>query len=221
MTQSDWPGELVRVVAQEVQRVRGERRMSAQKLADATAELGLPMARSVIANLESGRRETVTLPELFVLARALGVPPLLLVFPVGRRETVDTLPGGPADTLEALDWFIGQGRFPSPYIGEGDRDPATGLHQWEVDPEEGWEEGAAALRLFGEHARAVFDWESAPSAVRRTIPRDDEMAFTEALDQRRGRAEDAIQRTRAEMRRRGLQPPALPEYMHYIDEGQS
>lgn len=209
------------MVAQEVQRVRGERGMSAQKLADATAELGLPIARSVIANLESGRRETVTLPELVVLARALGVPPLLLVFPVGRHETVDTLPGGPADTLQALDWFIGQARFPSPYVGQGDRDPGTGLHEWYVDSEEGWEEGAAALRLFAEHARAVSEWEGAPSAVRRTIPRDDEAAFAELLDQRRGRAEDAIQRARAEMRRRGLQPPALPAYMRYIDQAQS
>jgi transcriptional regulator with XRE-family HTH domain len=220
MTQSPWPAELVRLVAAEVKRIRNERGMSAQQLADATAQLGLPMARSVIANLESKRRETVTLPELFVLARALGVPPLLLLFPVGRQQTVDTLPGGPADTLQAVDWFIGQGRFPSPYVGEGESDPATRLHRWEVDPEEGWEEGAAALRLFAEHARAVADWEGAPSAVRRTIDRDDEGAFSEALDQRRGRAEDAIHRARVEMRRRGLTPPDLPVYMRYLEEQQ-
>jgi transcriptional regulator with XRE-family HTH domain len=218
MTQTDWPREAVRVVAEEVKRIRKNRGMSAQQLADKTVALGQPMARSVIANLESGRRETITLPELVVLARSLGVPPLLLMFPVGRREEIDTLPGGPASTLAALDWFIGQGRFPSPYRGEGDVDSDTGLHEWYVDPELGWEEGATDLRLFLEHRQAVVDWDEAPSVIRRTIPRDDEAAAMEALNQRRARAEDVIRRVRADMRHRGLTPPALPVYMRYIDE---
>ena len=57
--------------------------MSVQKLADVTDELGMPIPRSVLANLESGRRETVTVAEVLVLAAALDVAPIDLICPSG------------------------------------------------------------------------------------------------------------------------------------------
>lgn len=137
MTQDDeWPKRLTKVIADQVQRLRGERKMSAQQLADATAALGLPIARSVIANLESGRRDTVSVAELLVLARALRVPPLLLIFPVGQLETVELLPGEFAKTWDGARWLTGE--MPM-------RD--------EVDE---WKDGP--ITLFRDHSMLVEQW---------------------------------------------------------------
>lgn len=44
---------------------------------------GVPWQRAVVAKLETGRRETVGVDELLALAWVLGVPPTLLLLPVG------------------------------------------------------------------------------------------------------------------------------------------
>jgi transcriptional regulator with XRE-family HTH domain len=62
-------------VAASVRHLRMEQGISAQKLADRTAELGMPVPRNTIANLENGRRDHVAVDELVALADALGVPP--------------------------------------------------------------------------------------------------------------------------------------------------
>lgn len=77
--------------------------MSAQDLADETERLGHPIGRSVLANLENGRRPTLSVAELIVLAKALRVPPLLLLFPVGHVEEVELPPHGKVST-----WFASQ-----------------------------------------------------------------------------------------------------------------
>lgn len=46
---------------------------SAKEVSDQTARLGLPVSRSVIANFESGRRTSMTVDEMVVLARSLGL----------------------------------------------------------------------------------------------------------------------------------------------------
>jgi ribosome-binding protein aMBF1 (putative translation factor) len=52
----EWTDQVVATVAAEVRRRRKEKGMSAQELADACAEIGHPIPRNVIANMESGRR---------------------------------------------------------------------------------------------------------------------------------------------------------------------
>ncbi|WP_309317355.1 helix-turn-helix transcriptional regulator [Streptomyces salinarius] len=100
-----------RTIAGEVRRHRRARGMSAQALADRCAELGITsLPRSVIANLENGRRGNVTFAEVLVLAAALDVPPVVLAFPAGHAETVEYLPGQSAPPLDARDWFDGAGR---------------------------------------------------------------------------------------------------------------
>jgi len=81
--------------------------MSAQQLADACDRLGHPVPRSVLTNLENGRREAVSVPELLALAAALGVAPALLVFPVGTAVPVEMLPGQVADPWRGYRWFVG------------------------------------------------------------------------------------------------------------------
>lgn len=92
-------------IANEVRRIRQERGMSAQRLSDRCAELGAPIPRTVLSNLENGRRGNVTVAEMLVLAAALDVPPATLVFPVGHQVTVEALPGKLQPALSAIEWL--------------------------------------------------------------------------------------------------------------------
>jgi hypothetical protein len=109
MKNDDWPAAVARRVAREVRRHRlmQQPRMSVQKLADATDKLGMPIPRSVLANLESGRRDTVSVAEILVLAAALSVAPIDLICPVGFDEQTELLPDREAGPLSARRWFTG------------------------------------------------------------------------------------------------------------------
>jgi transcriptional regulator with XRE-family HTH domain len=108
VTLDDWQRRMTRLVAREIRRYRDERKISAQQLADRTAELGMEIPRSVLANLESGRRDTVAVPELLVLAAALQVAPIELLCPVGFDEQIEILPGRLMDPLSASRWIDGE-----------------------------------------------------------------------------------------------------------------
>lgn len=106
--QSEWAAALSKAIAREVRRHRQARGMSAQQLADACAELGMSaLQRTVISNIENGRRANLTVAEVAVLAEALGVPPAALMFPAGHVEEVEVLPGKTVTPLEAADWWYG------------------------------------------------------------------------------------------------------------------
>ncbi|MFD0393285.1 helix-turn-helix domain-containing protein [Streptomyces nogalater] len=72
-TETPWSERLALSVAQEVRRHRQRLGVSAQQLSERCAELGMPIQRSVLANMESGRRSTVTVAEVLILAAALDV----------------------------------------------------------------------------------------------------------------------------------------------------
>ena len=61
-------------IAQAIRTAR-QGRLSAQQLADETERLGYGISRSQIANYESGRKKSLDVADLFVIAAALGVPP--------------------------------------------------------------------------------------------------------------------------------------------------
>ncbi|MGW3626459.1 helix-turn-helix domain-containing protein [Streptomyces sp. NPDC000880] len=108
MTQKAWPDELAAVIAGELRRYRKAQKMSAQALADACTDLGLPIQRSVIANFESGRRTSIGVAELLVMAAALRVPPIALIFPMGHEESMRPLPQTTWDPYMAAEWFTGE-----------------------------------------------------------------------------------------------------------------
>jgi transcriptional regulator with XRE-family HTH domain len=58
-----------------MRRFRQARGLSAQKLADLIAAQGLPITRSIIANMEGGTRAVMSVDELFAVADALGSTP--------------------------------------------------------------------------------------------------------------------------------------------------
>ncbi|MFJ4627217.1 helix-turn-helix domain-containing protein [Streptomyces sp. NPDC088847] len=170
-----------------MRRHRKAQGVSAQRLADRCAELGMPtLARTVIANMESGRRDTVTLPEVLVLAEALGIAPAALVFPVGYTETVEHLPGRQAPPLAALDWFNGTGQ---------DDGSALALLRQHADLEQ---RIRGLYRRIWETAIGEGRWHGEPDGPEAQAAREVAAEMTEHLHE-----------LRAEIVRRGLTLPPL------------
>jgi 8-oxo-dGTP pyrophosphatase MutT (NUDIX family)/transcriptional regulator with XRE-family HTH domain len=102
-----WAKRVAVGVGKRVAHYRGK--TSAQQLADRCKELGMPaLSRIVITRLENGRRDAVSVAEVSILAEALGVPPVLLLFPIGNSGAVEMLPGQQEDPWAAYQWFIGR-----------------------------------------------------------------------------------------------------------------
>ena len=104
----DWAEEQALRVAKEVRRLRGSR--SAQWVSDRTKELGHEVTRSVIADLENGRRRYVTTAELIALALALDTAPIALLYPPAYDEQIEILPDMKTTKLVAAEAFCG--RYP-------------------------------------------------------------------------------------------------------------
>src|SRR3954469_19672328 len=151
MEQDGWAGRLVRTIASEIRRHRNRQGISAQELADRCAQLGYPIGRQVITNLENGHRDSISVPELMVLGHALGVPPSLLIFPVGHTADCEPLPGLPRPTWPAFAWFAARDRYPDgdgnpyPYSQSDEDTPVQPGH--EFDDEYQWTEGALGAYL--------------------------------------------------------------------------
>lgn len=129
------------IVARRIRELREGRGWSAARLAERCAEAGMPqLTRSVLANLESGRRSGgVTLEEAFTLAHALDVAPIYLFLPVDATM-VEVTPRWAVGAGIAREWV--RGRFPLP---DQDAD-----RYWTRRPEREWDaekEAANAGRL--------------------------------------------------------------------------
>jgi transcriptional regulator with XRE-family HTH domain len=122
--QQGWGGALHQRLAAAIRNAR-KGRMSAQEVADETARLGHPVSRSQIANYESGRKQSLDVTELLVLAAALNVPPGLLLFPGYPTGQVEFLPDRTTNAKAALDWFSGDGRLPTEGRFDAAKDAAT------------------------------------------------------------------------------------------------
>jgi transcriptional regulator with XRE-family HTH domain len=92
-------------IAQEIRRLRKPH--SAQWLAGRTAELGHPLTRAQITDLENGRRKHLTVSELTMLARALNTAPVALLHPGPYDGIVEVLPGIEVSEMRAAQWFSG------------------------------------------------------------------------------------------------------------------
>jgi transcriptional regulator with XRE-family HTH domain len=83
--------------------------LTASELARQTAELGYPISRGAIAQIESNSRSgKIDVAELLVLAAALNIPPVLLLFhDFPDEEPVEMLPGVRAYSADAVRWVSG------------------------------------------------------------------------------------------------------------------
>jgi len=207
--EADWKAQLAADIAQEVRRVRLERGLSVQKLADLCTERGVPMKRSVLANFEGGRRPTLSVAELMTLAIILKVPAVQLLFPVGRRaETVIGPAPDAVDTWGALKWFTGEDNVipaPPPSSDQGLQDIATiSLFRTYDQQVNEWWVNRQRLSIIADtrhESLRRFRSEEDPDAV------DDRMLQLTA--ERLREIEDGLRSLRAQMEAAGLTPPAL------------
>jgi hypothetical protein len=102
-----WAAELVRRVGEAAKTARGSK--SAAWLSARTERLGYKLSVSVIAKLDSGHRGSVlSVAELCVLAAALDVPPIALLFPDLPDGDVQFLPNQWSASDDAMRWFCGE-----------------------------------------------------------------------------------------------------------------
>ncbi len=136
-TWKEWAEGLTKRVAEEVKIHRIAAGMTGADLA-ARTEVGRPLSRNVISDLESGRKKTLEVSELVSLAAALEISPLRLLFPNVLND-VEVLPGDERDGVFALGWFIGVAGVPAsrPTItfGEGDNTMEIAIRLVEIDKE--------------------------------------------------------------------------------------
>lgn len=89
-------------------------KLTAAELSRRTADLGYPISRGAIAKIEAEVRSgKVDMTEVLVLARALDVPPVLLLFPGFTTEgPEEVLPGYFVRNEDALRWMTGTLSYP-------------------------------------------------------------------------------------------------------------
>lgn len=175
------------------------RKLTTQALADRTAELGYPMDRSVIAKLETGKRQTITVPDVLVLAQALEVPPLLLLLPLGEADNVEIRPDVEVSTVDAFRWFMGERPLPGT--------------RWEgLDTED----GSPTIASFTVHQNTLDRW-AWTRYYARQIREGATEGDAEQYERDADRAAEALRSLRHVMRMRGLTPPPLPAELAHIE----
>jgi transcriptional regulator with XRE-family HTH domain len=186
-------GPVTRQVGVNAQKVRKARGLSLATVAERMTTLGRPMTLNSVSKIELQKRG-VDLDDLVALARALDVPPLVLVFPIGDKPTVELLPGYEVRPWTAARWFTGEQPLPVEAPGEA----------W-VDRQLGEDSPAALYRMNDELIRR---WLRANRSVQESI--DLGRGASEVALELRDNALDDISRHRREMRRLGLEPDPLP-----------
>lgn len=103
--------DISRTVGQRVKELRGPRGVRSQAaLAQSLTEEGVETSRDVIANLELGRRERITVEELFAIAIVLNVAPVDLLVPpdAGAMDEYHVTPSTTARPGQVRDWLAGE-----------------------------------------------------------------------------------------------------------------
>jgi len=105
----DWELEWAGQIGKAVQVRRKELGLTAQQLADRTKELGYPMTRSTIARIEGNHRAgKMDIAEVATLGMALGIPPVVLLYPGLPHRSMRYLPNFRHYAIDALRWFTGE-----------------------------------------------------------------------------------------------------------------
>ncbi|WP_344580952.1 helix-turn-helix transcriptional regulator [Streptomyces lunalinharesii] len=199
----EWADQVMATVAGEVRRRRKELGMSAQDLADACEEIGYPIPRNVIANMESGRRATLPLVEVMVLAKALHTYPICLLYPLGYVEEVQRLPLRHSEpTWEAMHWFTGD--RPDDFGMEAEM-----LRNYRAHASH---QRAAIAAIAGEkHERWRFEKAANPTE------REEALLAHEEYAERAAHAKERLRSARAFIREDGGTPPTLPPELADLD----
>lgn len=208
-------------LAATVARLRQEQRLPYTELAERLASLGRPIPVLGLRRIEKGERR-VDLDEVHALARALRVKPLALLFPIGRGEVVEVLPGLVVDAWRAAKWHTGEAPFPGEQV-EPPGDPHAGP-AFAPAPEF----GTLAIELHRVHDDRLDEWSQAKqraalAAMLAGQGPDQEQIRREAsaaAERQAFAAEQALGEVRRKMRQHGITPPAITDpRLTHLDEG--
>jgi transcriptional regulator with XRE-family HTH domain len=189
-------------LAEQVRTLRKRRNLTLNQLSELCEKLGAPqLTFSALANIERGataeskrRPREVNVDELMVLARALQVPPVLLLFQIGTAAEVELTPGLVVTPWDAAKWWSGEEFL------QGDEDT------WWSIPVYLHKSHDRLVTRFGEIlADRLFA--DPPAGVDQT--------------QRQRETDQLIydlREVRRQMRANGLTPPVLDADMAFIDE---
>lgn len=189
-------------MAQQIRAFRKRRNLTLAQLATECERLGAPqLSLSALANIERGqtseskrRRRDVSVDELMVLAKALDVAPLLLLFPVGAEDAIEYLPGQVVSPWDAAKWFSGEAY-----------DSADVDTYW-----------AIPLHLFRQHDRVLAEYFAALAMIEMIQVAPGSTSESQLKDAAEN-ALAALRRVRAEIRGHSLTPPPVAENLKYID----
>jgi transcriptional regulator with XRE-family HTH domain len=189
-----WEAALAKSVGNRVAQFRKQRGLTAQQLSEQLRDrLGLDLKRTVIGNLESGYRHTISYAEILALAYVLEVPPLLLMVPIGTDD-FQPLPGVSEEPWESAMWITGEGL---PLACEDPTPEMIDRYLGHMD----------YLRLYRQHTDFIGQWTRALHLPDPAVAR----AHMHEV-------EKAIALVRASIRERGGVPPRLPEELQGIDQ---
>jgi transcriptional regulator with XRE-family HTH domain len=146
------PGPAAQWIMRHLRRYRELRGLSHGELSERLAGLGRPIPPQGLRRIERGDRR-VDVDDLIALARALGVAPVMLVFPLGQAATVELLPGQEQPTWDAVRWFTGHGSYPEATAGTSRL--YTGPYR-----------SPGAVGLFTIHEGLVTDWQLRITKIR-------------------------------------------------------
>jgi len=134
-------------VAEQVSTLRRSARLTREQFSARCQALGLDLSPAALTNVETGRRDStgrrrrdVSVDELVVLAAALNVPPVQLMFPLGAVPEVEMLPGVLTSTWTAYQWAYGE---------------QTRISGSETDQREWWRGRADQLDAYKRHTEAA------------------------------------------------------------------
>lgn len=105
LTTETWGERFILRAASRVRDARRSQGYSVRELSERTKQLGHEVTRQVLVNLEAGRRRSLSIDDLFVIAHALGVNPLFLLFDqMQMGEANEVLPDLWVPGWTALQW---------------------------------------------------------------------------------------------------------------------
>ncbi|WP_052493108.1 helix-turn-helix domain-containing protein [Rhodococcus sp. MEB064] len=146
-----WQLDLAARVGQAVRYWRDDvRGYSASRLSERCADLGYPISRVAVSKIENNvRAGKLELAELMVLARALDVSPVQLVYPSLPYGGVENTPGAEERSLDALMWFVGRGqvhyRLPDPQLAEIAGEEVTDEHRAQHEENQRYAEATRSM----------------------------------------------------------------------------
>lgn len=118
------------VIARRVRELRERRGITAAQLSERMRDVGTPFDKTVVANLETGRRRFVTVQELLALAYILDVAPVHLLLPIDdERASYAYTPNRNAEVWRVREWVRGHPYAAAPTIGLGGVDPRKYLSE--------------------------------------------------------------------------------------------